>query len=543
MIYIFFLLGVIYSNADHLIFNRIVLKPDNAEFVSIFNPTSETINLSNYYITDSNIDDYGYYNLPSGSNFWPENPTISTLIDFIARFPDQDIASNDSLVFSIKTADLFFSYYNYYPDISLFEDMLDLNDQGTISCNYSDNCNSSDMNILSDDEEMLMLFYWDGISNTVTDVDYFLWGDSDQAIDKTDIGDYLDDTAQSEQQFQEVHSDGFCFHRIDHNEGNEINLGNGNGITGDDETSEDLTETWNIISHPEYGCTDAEAINFDESATIDDGSCTSNDSDTEVSIDEIIHHCGEEAGESLECDGKYDLSSQSASQCPLYGQQVTTSGIIIDYFDITPFDGPHSFTIRDSETGGVLDFVVWPESSSYQDGFNILDSDLAFLTQQPFGQYEVQITGELGAYCDDDEQLDINSEWQITVEYENYIIAPEEYTNDGTYNSSSQNIANITPSPYVLIPDLGEKLNYSYSFPDDSQIRIRIFDLSGRFITSLISEYREFSGTVNMANWDGKNEVGQIMSPGTYLMHMEAYIFSTSQTFIDIAPVVIGVNK
>ena len=46
-----------------------------------------------------------------------------------------------------------------------------------------------------------------------------------------------------------------------------------------------------------------------------------------------------------------------------------------------------------------------------------------------------------------------------------------------------------------------------------------------------------------MANWDGKNEVGQIMSPGTYLMHMEAYIFSTSQTFIDIAPVVIGVNK
>ena len=65
-----------------------------------------------------------------------------------------------------------------------------------------------------------------------------------------------------------------------------------------------------------------------------------------------------------------------------------------------------------------MDFVVWPESSEYQDGFDITQTDLNVLTQTPFGVHEVTITGELGAYCDDDQLLDINSEWQVTVEYE-----------------------------------------------------------------------------------------------------------------------------
>ena len=114
----------------------------------------------------------------------------------------------------------------------------------------------------------------------------------------------------------------------------------------------------------------------------------------------------------------------------------------IDYFDITVFGGPHSFTIED-EDGNQIDFVVWPCSSEYQDGFDITGTDLNILTQQPFGEYEVQITGELGAYCDDDEQLDIASEWQITVEYESDIIiagdgedciADGDVTGDGMIN-------------------------------------------------------------------------------------------------------------
>ena len=34
-----------------------------------------------------------------------------------------------------------------------------------------------------------------------------------------------------------------------------------------------------------------------------------------------------------------------------------------------------------------IDFVVWPESSEYQDGFDITQTDLNVLTQPPFGIY------------------------------------------------------------------------------------------------------------------------------------------------------------
>ena len=86
----------------------------------------------------------------------------------------------------------------------------------------------------------------------------------------------------------------------------------------------------------------------------------------------------------------------------------------------------------------------------------------------------------------------------------------------------------------------------SISFPNNSRVIIRVFDVSGRFITSLVDRYFENSGTVNRysfgSNWDGRDHLGQIVSPGTYLMHLEAMNFQTGVTSEDIAPVVIGVK-
>ena len=148
-----------------------------------------------------------------------------------------------------------------------------------------------------------------------------------------------------------------------------------------------------------------------------------------MEIFDIITNCDDSLGDSIDCDGQYDLSESSAAQCPLYGQPLTTTGVIVDYFDITPFGGPHAFTIQNSN-GNQVEFIVWPESSSYQDGFDITATDLNVLTQEPFGVYEVQITGNLDAYCGSDQQLDIFSEWQIVVEYESDITITNEYDAD-----------------------------------------------------------------------------------------------------------------
>ena len=89
--------------------------------------------------------------------------------------------------------------------------------------------------------------------------------------------------------------------------------------------------------------------------------------------------------------------------------------------------------------------------------------------------------------------------------------------------------------------------NLSYSFPSNCRVIVRIFDLSGRFVTTLVDKYYESSGTVNRQEfysaWDGTNQMGQVQMPGTYLMHIEASNFQTGKTTIDTAPVVIGIKK
>ena len=44
--------GFLVADANHIIFSRITTTPNDAEMVSIYNPTSEPINLSNYYLSD-----------------------------------------------------------------------------------------------------------------------------------------------------------------------------------------------------------------------------------------------------------------------------------------------------------------------------------------------------------------------------------------------------------------------------------------------------------------------------------------------------------
>ena len=63
----FLIFGLIYAGADHLVFNRITIDPTDAEFVSIYNPTSETIDLSNYAYPSAANDitspgEYEYWN-------------------------------------------------------------------------------------------------------------------------------------------------------------------------------------------------------------------------------------------------------------------------------------------------------------------------------------------------------------------------------------------------------------------------------------------------------------------------------------------------
>ena len=352
LLFIIFI-SIVFSQSDHLLFKKIVTRPTDSEMVVIYNPTNNAVDLSNYYLSDAvraSNSSY-YYNLPNGENYWSGLAT-----DFIARFPENySINAGDSLIVGLHTQSMFNSSYGYDADLNLFEDFRNaVEDSVTISYGEA----FSSQNILGDSQEMLILFYWDGSSTTVKDVDYFLWGSNSNAIDKTGIEDYLNDTPIVEQNYINSATEGEIYIRIDFDEGSESSE-NGNGFTGNDETSENLSETWQLISA--IGCTDLNAINFDSSATIDDGSC-------------IISLAGVETG-------NYS------------GQSIKVQGLVVDYFDITVFNGPHAITIDDG-SGGEAEIIIWPDE---------FIPDFEVLTNYPFGKYHVEFTGSVSEYCDDDD--------------------------------------------------------------------------------------------------------------------------------------------
>ena len=113
---------------------------------------------------------------------------------------------------------------------------------------------------LTNSGEVVILYTWDGASDLVQDIDYAVWGDKAEAVDKTSVeidgpdgdGDrsfYLSDTAIADQDVVAIggHATGDSFQRVDFNEGVETQSG-GNGITGSDETSEDLSVTWSQLA-------------------------------------------------------------------------------------------------------------------------------------------------------------------------------------------------------------------------------------------------------------------------------------------------------
>ena len=168
------------------------------------------------------------------------------------------------------------------------------------------------------------------------------------------------------------------------------------------------------------------------------------------------------------------------------------------------------------------------------------------MTEAPFNQYVVKIKGELDVYCRSGNNLNIYSDWQILVQYEDDIEILEKLEKTGDFTMGDINTVSISPAPFVIIPSLGETLDFSFTVLDDSRAIVRIFDLSGRFVTSLVDKFYENSGEVNhqqgLAPWNGRDNLGQIVSPGTYIMHLEVFNPRTGETQTDSAPIVVGLE-
>lgn len=235
----------------HLLLSEVYSQVSIDEFVEIYNPTDSEVDLSDYYLADTPE----YPRLPEGL------PAIAAR-DWVVRFPAGARIDAGEVVTVAARADTFIGAYGAPPDYALTGTGAPLMDAVAIDTDPR----------LEDTGEMLALFTWDGNSDLVADVDLLLVGipqnDDNRLPDKSGLsvdGPDADGTpssyaadAMTMPRFFDVTNSAQSYKRLAFEGFDEVAEG-GNGLTGHDETSENLRATWSqntALSAPTPGTVD-----------------------------------------------------------------------------------------------------------------------------------------------------------------------------------------------------------------------------------------------------------------------------------------------
>jgi Lamin Tail Domain len=211
------------------------------EFIEIWNPTNRDIALDNYYLSD--VGDYWKY--PASS---PNGPNVLAS-DFIVRFPAGAVLASDGVI-TVATVEADVATATYAVNAVIGTKAMAARN---VPSNTATITNSNGGG------EVVVLFYWDGVGDLVKDVDIVLAGVSatpaNSLLPKVAVdGPDADVTATAYQpdngllggymNAETLTADGTSYKRRSYETGSESQAGTGNGITGDDETSEALKSTW-----------------------------------------------------------------------------------------------------------------------------------------------------------------------------------------------------------------------------------------------------------------------------------------------------------
>ena len=233
----------------HLLLSEVAIAPNDHEFIEIYNPTPDPVTLTNYYLAD----DADYAVLPGASGMGPA-PKIDDPHDFIVRFPDGAVIEAGGVrVIAMRSRD-FMVAYRAIPDFGILQTEGD-----TAMIPAGAGLVGPDPQITNSGEG-IVLFYWDGTSDLVADVDMVTAGEALDEFNRLESKTLLNvDGPDSDERVSTYRPDAFrigtmsataasnlSHKRISREDMFETHSrnGNGNGIFGDDETTEDMSQTW-----------------------------------------------------------------------------------------------------------------------------------------------------------------------------------------------------------------------------------------------------------------------------------------------------------
>jgi hypothetical protein len=229
--------------------NEVVVAPEGgSELVEIHNPTAASVALDDYYLSDNST----YFELAAGDPWAPITDNPGT--DFLGQFPPGlEIPAGGYLVIGFDPG--YFDAWGGCPDLFVAPAPVDCNGNMIPNLLETEDGSITDASNLSNSREMLVLFTWSGnTAEPLQDVDYVTWGmdfEDGTRADKTGVAGYQADTAPANQVGAPAPMATASIERCGPEVG-ETQMG-GNGITGQDETSEDMSASFAVEAAPTPG--------------------------------------------------------------------------------------------------------------------------------------------------------------------------------------------------------------------------------------------------------------------------------------------------
>lgn len=236
------------AEAEHLLISEIAVAPETGELIEIWNPTATEIDLTDYYLSDNST----YVSLASGGAWTPITNNPGT--DFLARFPaGAKIPAGGVKVIGFDVG--YEAAYGKCPDYYAGAAPLACGGNMVPALLATENGSLLDTSNLSNAREMVVLFTWSGtLNDPLKDVDYVTWGDTFEngtRADKTGVNGYQADTAPASQKGAAAPPPTNSIERCAIDSGEKLT--GGNGLTGHDETSEDLAASFKLTVAPSPG--------------------------------------------------------------------------------------------------------------------------------------------------------------------------------------------------------------------------------------------------------------------------------------------------
>jgi DNA/RNA endonuclease YhcR with UshA esterase domain len=202
------------------------------------------------------------------------------------------------------------------------------------------------------------------------------------------------------------------------------------------------------------------------------------------------------------------LSNAGVNSTRWDGTLIATAGIILE-----KFSAGGGTTLEISDGKGATNIRIWDTARLDLSGFN--ENDRIF------------VEGVGGLFIDDGDSI-----FQILPAYQDQIEL------DPTYVPQLDNAA-LRVDPHPFAPDQGEKITITYNAAAvNNKITVRIFDLGGRLITTLLDEQAQLIEST--FRWDGRDRLNERVPLGTYICHLEVIEPVSGKKITKTAPIVVG---